>query len=87
MNADRLARVTGVAGLALVVFAPGQFSLYVQGDPAISVCDGAAFRAACVPGMYGGPVDANGCYNEGGRRPTGQRPVGPPDLARKEGRQ
>jgi hypothetical protein len=35
-------RLTGVAGLALVLLALGQFPLYMQGDPSVSTYDGAA---------------------------------------------
>jgi hypothetical protein len=39
----KLSRVTGWFGLALVVLALGQFPLYMQGDPSISVYDGAGY--------------------------------------------
>jgi hypothetical protein len=35
-------RLTGVAGLAPVLLALGQFPLYMQGDPSVSAYDGAA---------------------------------------------
>jgi hypothetical protein len=35
-------RLTGVAGLALVLLALSQFPLYMQGDPSVSAYDGAA---------------------------------------------
>jgi len=35
-------RLTGVAGLALVLLALGQFPLYTQGDPSVSAYDGPA---------------------------------------------
>jgi hypothetical protein len=43
MNDLKLSRVTGWFGLALVVLALGQFPLYMQGDPSISVYDGAGY--------------------------------------------
>jgi hypothetical protein len=42
MNDLKMYRVTGWFGLAFVVLALGQFPLYMQGDPSVSVYDGAA---------------------------------------------
>ncbi len=42
MNELKLGRLTGLFGLALVAFSLGQFPLYMQGDPTVSVYDGQA---------------------------------------------
>ncbi len=50
MNELKMYRLTGVSGLALVVFALGQFPLYMQGDPSVSVYDGAGLAAEALFG-------------------------------------
>jgi hypothetical protein len=42
MNEQQLFRLTGIVGLAFVILWLGQFPLYLQGDPSVSVYDGAA---------------------------------------------
>lgn len=43
MNDLKMSRVTGWFGLAMVVFWLSQFPLYMQGDPSVSVYDGAGY--------------------------------------------
>ena len=42
MDGPDVRRLTGVAGLALALLALAHFPPYLQGDPSVSACDGAA---------------------------------------------
>ncbi len=42
MTDQKLLRATGIFGLTMVLFWLGQFPLYMQGDPSVSMYDGAA---------------------------------------------